>query len=154
YLVRGAAFDVRLHTPSTFTKIRLDHLPDSNAPTLPLVNSGQDDGLLVDARGATRAGEVDMAWDADAIRGRRGVAASTDIEEAAKPWDRASAEAALRLGPFTAAQGVRVVTRRGGSAGDLDAVGPTTTLRVSDAATDHILYDATVEGGALRLAST
>ena len=69
YVLRGFVADARLRTPSSATKIRYDRLPGGGAagPT-------DDDGLLVDARGATSSGELGVSWDADVLRGSRGVA--------------------------------------------------------------------------------
>jgi hypothetical protein len=154
YLVRGFAVDGRLHTPGSATTIRYDRLPGAPAPALRGTPDATDDGLLVDARGATHNDEVSVAWDVDAIRGRRGVAATTDLDAAAKPWDRGAAEGSLGLGSsFVAATGFRSVSRRGGGATDFDAAGPVTTIRTSGAATSGITYDGTVEGGALRIAA-
>lgn len=138
YLFRGYATEARLHTPVSETKVRYDRLRS-------------DHGLFVDARGATQDGELQTSWDADVIRGARGVRATTDLDAAAKPWDRASVEGALRGGPIVVAQSVRAVTRRGGDLADVQSVGPVTTLRASGALGGHVTYDATVEGGALRV---
>jgi hypothetical protein len=143
YLLRGFVVDARLRTPSSTTKVRYDHLP----------SEGGDDGLLVDARGATMKGDLAMAWDADVLRGRRGLAATTDLDAAARPWDRTTIEGALRSGPFVVATAMRAVTRRGGGLDDVDASGPVTSLRASGAVGSTITYDATVEGGSLRLSN-
>jgi hypothetical protein len=110
-----------------------------------------DDGLSVDARGATDNGEVRTAWDADVLRGARGVRMTTDLDAAAKPWDRASIEGALRAGPFTVGQSIRVITRRGERLEHVESAGPVTTLRASGAIAGRITYDTTIEGGALRV---
>jgi hypothetical protein len=140
YLFDGFVADARLRTPTSFTKIRYDRLPSQST----------DDGVLVDSRGAMQSKELGVAWDVDAIRGKRGVLATTELDAAAKPWDRAAAEGALRMGPVIVAQGVRIVTRRGGGAPDVDAAGPYTSMRVAGAAASGVTYDATIEGGALR----
>jgi hypothetical protein len=152
YLVHGFATEARLRTETGLVKIRYDRLPGARAAALPGTAANGDDGVLVDARGRTGSAEMDVAWDVDAIRGRRGVGATTDLVDAARPWDRAEAEARLHAGPFTLAEGFRAVARRGGGATDVDAAGPVTTLRTSGAAGGSITYDATVEGGALRVA--
>lgn len=138
YLFDGFATEAHLRTPSSNTKIRYDRLRG-------------DDGLGVDARGATDDGELRTAWDADILRGQRGVRMTTDLDAAAKPWDRASAEGALHAGPFTVGQSVRVVTRRGERLEHIEAAGPVTTLRASGAVAGRITYDTTIEGGALRV---
>lgn len=154
-IVDGFVVDARLRTPSSVTRVRLDRLPGAPAPSLPLTPAeSADDGLIVDARGATSKKELGVAWDADVLRGRRGVAATTDLDAAARPWDRATIEGALRTGPLTVATAMRAVTRRGGGLGDVEAGGPIATIRASGAMTSNITYDATVEGGSLRLSGT
>jgi len=155
YLEGGFVTDVRLRSPIAWTKIRYDRLPGARAPMLPIAGSpasNADDGLLVDARGASHgdAAGATVAWDADVLRGRRGIAATTDLDAATKPWDRASASGALRAGPIIAESGFRAVTRRGGDLVAVDAAGPFAALRTSGAIAPGITYDATLEGGALR----
>ncbi|MBS2013363.1 MAG: hypothetical protein JST00_10775 [Deltaproteobacteria bacterium] len=160
-IIDGFVVDARLRTPSSTTKVRLDRLPGAPAPPLPFASTSSsepggisDEGLVVDARGATSKEELGVAWDADVIRGRRGVAATTDLDAAARPWDRATIEGALRAGPLTVATAVRTVTRRGGGLGVIEAGGPLATIRASGAMTGGITYDATVEGGTLRVSGT
>jgi hypothetical protein len=140
YVLDGFVVDARLRTVSSTTKIRYDRLP---GPT-------SDDGLLVDARGATSSGELGVAWDADLLRGTRGVASTTELDAASRRWDRASAEGALRGGPFVVSTAMRAVTRRGGNLTDVDAAGPIVSVRASGAAAPSVTYDATIEGGSLR----
>lgn len=147
YVLRGFVVDARLRTPSSLTKVRYDRLPGGGNGS----RSGSDDGLLVDARGATASGELGTAWDADVLRGSRGVTSTTELDAAAKPWDRASAEGALRGGPFVVSTAMRAVTRRGGDLADVQAAGPVASIRASGAAGTAITYDATLEGGSLRL---
>jgi hypothetical protein len=138
YLFDGFATEARLLTPTSNTKVRYDRLRG-------------DDGLSVDARGATDNGELRTSWDVDVLRGERGVRMTTDLDAAAKPWDRGTIEGALRAGPVTVAQSIRAVTRRGERLSHVESAGPITTLRASGAALGRITYDATVEGGALRV---
>ncbi len=140
YVLDGFVVDARLRTVSSTTKIRYDRLP---GPT-------SDDGLLVDARGATSSGELGVAWDADLLRGTRGVASTTELDAASRRWDRAAAEGALRGGPFVVSTAMRAVTRRGGNLTDVDAAGPIVSVRASGAAAPAVTYDATIEGGSLR----
>jgi hypothetical protein len=149
YVLRGFVVDARLRTPSSLTKVRYDRLPGGGTTSGPRATS--DDGLLVDARGATASGELGTAWDADVLRGSRGVASTTELDAAAKRWDRASAEGALRGGPFVVATAMRAVTRRGGNLTDIEAAGPVASIRASGAAGTAITYDATIEGGSLRI---
>ncbi|MBX3210285.1 MAG: hypothetical protein KF764_34960 [Labilithrix sp.] len=154
YLDGGFVTDVRLRTPVGRTKVRFDRLRGARAPVLPVpgaVANNADDGLLVDARGATAADGTTVAWDADVIRGRRGVAATSELDAAAKPWDRAAASGALRAGPIVAESGFRAVTRRGGDLVAVEASGPFAALRSSGTIASGVTYDATVEGGALRV---
>lgn len=159
YLVRGYAIDGRLKTPSSYLHVRYDELKGASSPLLlgqvdPAEQTDADHGLLIEARGgATTSQELGVAWDADVIRGRRGVVSTTELDAAAKPWDRASAEAAVHGGPFVVSSGIRAVTRRGGDLGDIDAVGPVARARASGAAASGIAYDVTLEGGALRLSN-
>ncbi len=151
YGVRGFVADARLRTPSSTTKVRYDRLPKERG----------DDGLLVDARGAVSSDEgaagarteLGVAWDADVLRGRRGVSSTTELDAAARPWDRAAAEGALRSGPFVVATAMRAVTRRGGGLADVDAAGPITSLRASGSLGSAITADATIEGGSLRFSN-
>ena len=140
YVMRGFVADARLRTPSSTTKVRYDRLPGERG----------DDGMLVDARGATASGELGVSWDADVLRGRRGVVSTTELDAAARPWDRAAMEGALRSGPFVVSMAMRAVTRRGGGLADVDAAGPVTSLRASGAVGSAVTYDAALEGGSLR----
>lgn len=155
YVLRGFATDLRLQGPASTTKIRYDRLPGATSPLLPVPNESADasgdDGLLVDARGAIRDDVVATSWDVDLLRGRRGVTATTDLDTAAKPWDRASAEASARTGPLVVATGARVVSRRGGGLVDVEAGGPVALARIGGAIGGHVTYDVTAEGGAYRL---
>ncbi len=153
YLFRGVALDARLRSPVGTTKVRYDRLAGGTAPELlgPAGRGPADDGLAVDARGGMTKDGLTTAWDVDVLRGRRGVGATTDLDAAAKPWDRASGDAALRFGPFVASSGVRAVSRRGGGLETIESAGPVVALRASEALGGHIVYDATVEGGSLRL---
>ncbi|MDB4933411.1 MAG: hypothetical protein JWP87_383, partial [Labilithrix sp.] len=143
YVLRGFVADARLRTASSTTKVRYDRLPGGSGAT-------NDDGLLVDARGATSSGELGLAWDADVLRGDRGVASTTELDAAARRWDRATAEGALRGGPFVVSTAMRAVTRRGGNLTDVEAAGPIVSARASGAAGTAITYDVTLEGGSLR----
>jgi hypothetical protein len=157
YLDGGFVADGRLRTPSSETKIRYDRLVGARAPLLLSPGGGSanaDDGLFVDARGASRADVSTVAWDVDVLRGRRGVASTSDLDAAAKPYDRASGSGALRLGPVAAEIGARAVTRRGGDLTAVEASGPFVALRTSGAAAAGIAYDAAVEGGSLRTSGT
>lgn len=155
YVDGGFVADVRLLTAASSTKIRFDRLASGVAPVLPMPGADEgsaDDGLLVDARGATRDEAAAFAWDVDVLRGRRGVASTTDLDAAARPWDRATFSGSVGLGPVRAETGARAVTRRGGDLVAASAAGPFVALRSSGAISPALTYDVTVEGGSLRLA--
>lgn len=155
YLLGGFAADARLRTPSTTTTVRFDRRASASAPALPFDphpdEGGADEGFRLDARGSLRTRSAGAAWDVDALRGRRGVVSSTDLDEASRPWDRASGESSLRSGPFVVSTAVRAVTRRGTALSHVDAVGPAVRARASGAVARGITYDLTTEGGALRV---
>ena len=84
YTRGGGTVDARFFGPTSRTHVRLDHL--------------QTTGVFVDARGyqASQAPtSTELSWDVDAVRGSRALAATTRLDEAAKPWDRAAAEGTL-----------------------------------------------------------
>jgi hypothetical protein len=154
YLDGGFVADARMRSPIASTRVRLDRLPGAHAPRLRTAGTEEgsaDDGLFVDARGATGDAKATVAWDVDMLRGRRGLAATTDLDAAAKPWDRASATGALRGGPVIADTGFRAVTRRGADLTAVEASGPFVALRSSGAIGAGITYDLTLEGGSLRV---
>jgi len=148
YLTGGSAGEVALRTPSSLTRVRVDH------------KGG--DGVTVDLRGAIERGGGEapelagstLAWDADALRGQRAVLATTDIEPAARVVDRAAADAQLRDagdGGWTFTSGVRSTSYRGGAIGDLGASGPVASASRSDALGALGAYDVTMSGGALHV---
>ncbi|HEX7664476.1 MAG TPA: hypothetical protein VF407_08200, partial [Polyangiaceae bacterium] len=140
YTTGGSAFAGELRTPSSTTTIVWDHK--------------DGDGVGVDARGAMEETSHDKAftavtWNVDALRGARGVAATTDVDAAARVVDRASADAALRSEGWTIASGIRSDSFRGSSFDDFGATGPILTLRRADAIRSAGDYDVTLTGGAL-----
>jgi hypothetical protein len=132
YVDGGAATEVALRTATTQTRVRWDDLRG-------------DQGVGIAATGATR----DAAWSVDALRGARAVRATTDVEGAARPFDRAELTEAWRVEGWTFASGVRDVALRGGDGADLGAGGPVVSARRADALGGAGAYDATVEGGAV-----
>jgi hypothetical protein len=112
-----------------------------------------DDGVTVGLRGATAIANAErpdsVAWVVDALRGKRAVKATTDVDVAARPFDRAEAQAAWRAGGWTFASGVRTVALRGGDLLDLGAGGPVVAARRADAIAHAGAYDATIEGGSV-----
>jgi hypothetical protein len=105
--------------------------------------------LKIDARGALEVGSSTFAWDADAIRGARGVAATTGLEAAARPFDRAQGETSVRAGGWTFATGIWTASPRGGDWLSIGMAGPFATLRRAEAIAGAGAYDATFEGGML-----
>ena len=135
YVDGGVATEVALRTATTQTRVRWDDLRGDN-------------GVGVAATGATR----DVAWSVDALRGGRAVRATTDVDAAARPFDRAEAQAAWRADGWTFASGVRDVALRGGDLADVGAGGPVVAVRRADALANAGAYDATVEGGVVSAA--
>ena len=135
YVRGGAAVDGVLVTPASTTHVGWDHL--------------HGDGLKIDARGALEAGASTFAWDADAIRGARGVAATTGLDAASRPYDRAQGETSVRAGGWTFATGLWTVSPRGGDWLSIGMAGPYATLRRAEAIAGAGAYDATVQGGML-----
>ena len=113
YFEGGAAVEGTLTTVTTATHVIWDHL--------------RGDGLTLDAHGAIEVRDparettsatsapsgATLAWDADAIRGARGVVATTDLGAAAMPYDRAEGETSWRDGGWTIATGLRAIAPRG-----------------------------------------
>jgi hypothetical protein len=136
YVEGGAAVDGVLTTATTATHVGWDHL--------------HGDGITLDAHGALADPAAMLAWDADAIRGARGVVATTDLDAAAKPFDRVSGEASWRDVGWTLATGLHAVAPRGGDELAGGALGPMATLRRGGTLGGAGAYDALIEGGALR----
>ncbi|MGH7270495.1 MAG: hypothetical protein ACREJ3_08690, partial [Polyangiaceae bacterium] len=143
YVDGGVAVDAAIRTTTTETRVTWDRFRG-------------DDGIGVRAHGATaitdRDGSDSAAWDIDALRGPRSVAATTDVDAAARPFDRAEVGAVWRPGGWMVASGIRWVALRGQDGLDDGAAGPVLALRRSDAIGSAGTYDATLEGGALATA--
>jgi hypothetical protein len=145
YFEGGSAIDAVLSTETTATRAAWDHL--------------RGDGVTLDAHGAIEVGSerrakgprdapaTTLAWDADAIRGARGVLATTDLGAAAKPFDRAAATTTWRTGDWTLATSFRATAPRGEDLVAAAAAGPFATLRRAGAIAGAGAYDATIEGG-------
>jgi hypothetical protein len=138
YFEGGSAVDGALTTETTATHATWDHL--------------RGDGLTLDAHGAIASDAggtrlTTLAWDADAIRGARGVLATTDLGAAAKPYDRVAGETSWREAGWTVATALRATAPRGNELVAAAAVGPSATLRRAGALGTAGAYDATVEGG-------
>jgi hypothetical protein len=139
YVKGGVATEAMLKTPESVTTVRWDHL--------------QSDGFGVDARGAlvdaSSAMKPSVAWDADVLRGQRGVVATTDVDAASRVFDRVSGEATLRDGGWTVSSGVRATNVRGADFAELGAAGPVASARRGGTLGDAGAYGALIEGGAL-----
>jgi hypothetical protein len=138
YVEGGVAVQSTLRTPSSVTTLRWDEL--------------HQDGVAVDARGstATEGGrETTLSWDADVLRGARGVVSTTDLDAASRVYDRAAAESSWRPrdGGWVLAAGVWAENVRGSGVQELDAAGPVVRARNSGALGGIGAYDATLEGG-------
>jgi hypothetical protein len=138
YVDGGVQVESSLRSTATETRVRWDRLRG-------------DDGFAVAAHGATAIANGDradsVAWDVDALRGARAVGATTDVEAAARPFDRATAQAAWRPDGWTLAAGVRTVALRGSPVLDAGVGGPVVALRRADALGTAGTYEATFEGG-------
>lgn len=133
YVEGGVAVDGEMRTATSDTHVKWDRLH-------------ADDGVGVTARGATSV----VAWDVDALRGRRAVVATTDVEAAARPFDRAEGSAAWRGDGWTFASGARTAALRGGDLLDMGVGGPIATARLGGAWRGGVgAYDLGLEGGAV-----
>lgn len=143
YALGGFDTQVTVATPSTTTRVRFDRLASSKIG---------ENGLVVDARGALESPNAQLAWDADILRGTRGVYATTDVGVAARTWDRAAAEASARSGPVTFALGTRAMARRGLEDFAPEAAGPLLILRAAGDLGPAGAYDATADGAVWKTA--
>jgi hypothetical protein len=138
YVDGGVAVSTSIRTTTTETRVAWDRLHG-------------DDGVGIAARGATAiaygARADSVAWNVDALRGERAVKATTDLEAAARPFDRAHGQVAWRPDGWTVASGVRTTALRGGDLLDLGVGGPIVVVRRADAVAHAGTYDATFEGG-------
>ncbi len=140
YASGGVAVDASLRTTASYTRVGWDRLH-------------AEDGISIGAHGATAGASTEAepgataAWDVDALRGARAIQATTDVDAAARPFDRASAQAAWRPDGWMISSGVRTVALRGSDVLDLGVGGPVVAVRRADALGDAGTYDATFEGG-------
>lgn len=82
YVKGGVEISARLTTPETSASLTVDHL--------------RRDRVVIAARGALASREASLTWEADTIRGARGLAATIDLEAAARPFDHAGLEGSIR----------------------------------------------------------
>lgn len=134
YVQGGARVRGRMLTPSTDLTLTWDDYKG-------------DQGVMVDARGAIARDEASVAWDADALRGARATQATTDVREAALPYDRARMETRIATGP--ALLGLSAVAESSRGTFDMGAYGPRAFVRASGASYGALSYAATLDGGAL-----
>lgn len=133
YVEGGVAVDGQMRTATSDSHVKWDRLHT-------------DDGVGLTTRGVTNV----VTWDVDALRRRRAVVATTDVEAAARPYDRAEATAAWRADGWTFASGARTAALRGGDLLDMGVGGPIATARRSGAFGASVgAYDMGVEGGAV-----
>jgi len=125
YTEGGGVGDARFFAPTARTHVRFDHLGET--------------GVLVDARGFTKNGELALAWDVDAVRGRRALAATTRLDDAARRWDRAAGEGTLRFTSGRVSFGAVATTPRGGAFGDLGSSGPVLGASLSRTSRDGMV---------------
>jgi hypothetical protein len=143
YVDGGVAVETSLRTSATMTRVRWDRLHGH-------------DGVAIGAQGTAGGAPTEslgtdpnesVAWGIEALRGARAVQATTDVEAAARPFDRGAAEVSWRPEQWVISSGVRTVALRGGDVLDLGAGGPVVAARRADALGHAGTYDATVEGG-------
>jgi hypothetical protein len=138
YFDGGAAVDGTIRTTATETRVRWDDLRGSS-------------GVAIAAHGATAIANGDradsVAWDVDALRGARAVQATTDLDAAAKPFDRATAQAAWRPDGWVLGSQLRAVAVRGSTVLDDGVLAPVIAVRRAGALGNAGAYDATFEGG-------
>jgi hypothetical protein len=132
YAEGGAAVDVALRTSETVSRIRWDRLHGN-------------DGVLLAAFGDAPLGEAgsasEVVWQLDALRGARALAATTELEPAARGVDRGRAAAAWRVEGWTLAAGFRDVAARGAPLSDLGVGGPFVAMRNAGAIGRAGAYD-------------
>ena len=140
YFEGGAVVDGIVRTTATETHVRWDDLRGSA-------------GVAIGAHGATAIANGDradsVAWEVDALRGARAVQATTDLDAAAKPYDRATAQAAWRPDGWTLGSQIRAVALRGSDVLDAGVAGPVVDVRRAGALGRGGAYDVTFEGGQL-----
>lgn len=122
YTRGGGVVDARLLTPTTQTHVRLDHLART--------------GLFVDARGVGAGALAPLSWDVDLLRGDRALVATTRLDDAARPWDRAAVEATWAPGWGRVTGGAESALRRGDAVDSLGATGPVVGFGARGASAD------------------
>ena len=134
YVQGGARVSARLLTPQSDMTLTWDDYRGSQ-------------GVTVDARGSVERDLAGVAWDVDARRGGRAVQSTTDVREAALPYDRARVETRLRQGPVVFGLATAASSTRGSL--DAGAYGPRAFVRASGASMSALSWAATLDGGAL-----
>jgi hypothetical protein len=118
YVNGGVEIGARLTTPATSARLIVDHR--------------LGDRVVLAARGALASGDASLAWEADAIRGERARAGTSDLDAAARPFDHAGVEGSLRVarGSTIAGFTAGVLARGARGQGSLVA-GPTARVAAS-----------------------
>jgi hypothetical protein len=111
YLAGGVELEARIQDARSTTTVRWDHLRESL--------------LAVDSRGFTSEAEGSgVAWDLDAIRGRRAAGGPVLLEAIARRYDRARAGATWAHGGAALGISALAGAERGGELRGMGAVGP------------------------------
>ena len=112
YFRGGGVVDARLYTQRSTTHVTWDHLRQSL--------------LRVDAHGSSTRndGAATVAWRVDAIRGPRGREGTSDLEEAARRYDRAEAAVGQAHDGWVFGLGLRADAPRGEGLEQTGAAGP------------------------------
>jgi hypothetical protein len=140
YLDGGVAVQAAMSTSVSETRVAWDQWRGNAGVALALHGATS----IAEARGPDS-----VAWEIDALRGERAVKATTDVDPAAFPVDRAAAQVSWRADGWTFASGIRTIAPRGGDLLSLGVGGPVVVARSADAIAHAGSYDATIEGGAI-----
>jgi hypothetical protein len=142
YAEGGVAVQGTLRTESSVTTVGVDELRS-------------DAGVSAAGHGVTSGGALgsreSAAWTIDAMRGARAVRATTDVDAAARPFDRFQAGVSWEPDGWLVSSGVRAAALRGGAVADLGAIGPVVAARKADALGHLGTAEATLEGGEVAL---
>jgi hypothetical protein len=106
-------------------------------------------GVRIDLRGSDPFGDGSVAWDAELVRGRRALVATTDLFDASLPYDRAEGEVRhAMIRPNTTAigfGGIRATAYRGAPDAHDGLYGPHAGAAASGAFGGHYVYDAWID---------
>lgn len=151
YARGGFAAETKLRTQRTNLTVRLDTMRSFTRG-----DGVSGTGVTVDARGVAgpgieraRPGDARVAWDADMLVGRRALFATTALEAAARPYDRARAEAFVVGRDLAVATGVRTLSTRGTALDQNLTGGPYASVGLRRALGETVLVDGNAEVGVL-----